>query len=175
MSKPKKGLPGAAEALAALERYKYVLIVLLVGAALLLWPQGDGSRTVEAAAESVVREEGFDLEAVEEKLAAALSRVEGAGEVTVLLTVKNSARSVLAEDRTAAGTEGAEHREETVVISAGSGKQSPVLLEQIYPDFQGALVVCSGGDEVGVRLKLVEAVSALTGLGADKICICKGK
>ena len=39
----------------------------------------------------------------------------------------------------------------------------------------GAVVVCEGGGDASVRLKLMEAVSALTGLGTDKIAICKGK
>ena len=62
-----------------------------------------------------------------------------------------------------------------VVISAGSGVEGTVTLQQLSPQFQGALVVCSGGGEPTVQLRLVEAVSALTGLGADKISVCKGK
>lgn len=64
---------------------------------------------------------------------------------------------------------------QTVVVSAGSGKQETVLVQQVYPTFQGALVVATGGGDPAVRLKLTEAVAALTGLGADKISICKGK
>ena len=36
------------------------------------------------------------------------------------------------------------------------------------------LVVCAGGGDPQVRLRLVEAVSALTGLGSDRISICEG-
>ena len=39
----------------------------------------------------------------------------------------------------------------------------------------GALVVCEGGDGAPVRLHLTQAVSALTGLGADQIAIVKGR
>ena len=61
------------------------------------------------------------------------------------------------------------------MVSAGSGREEAVALQQVYPQFQGALVVCTGGDDPAVQLKLVEAVSALTGLGSDKISICKGR
>ena len=64
---------------------------------------------------------------------------------------------------------------ETVVISSGSGTQETVLVQQVYPRFQGALVVAEGGGNPTVRLNLTEAVAALTGLGADKISVCKGK
>ena len=62
-----------------------------------------------------------------------------------------------------------------VESSQESGVEGTVTLQQLSPQFQGALVVCSGGGEPTVQLRLVEAVSALTGLGADKISVCKGK
>ena len=48
---------------------------------------------------------------------------------------------------------------ETVVLSGG-GTEETVTLQQISPQYQGALVVCSGGEDPQVRLRLVEAVSA---------------
>ena len=64
---------------------------------------------------------------------------------------------------------------ETVVINQGSSTQGTVTIQELYPSYQGALLVCPGGDDPTVRLKLTEATSALTGLGADKISISKGK
>ena len=61
------------------------------------------------------------------------------------------------------------------MASKGSGAQEPVTLQELGPGYQGALVVAQGGDDPQVRLALSEAVSALTGLGMDKISICKGK
>ena len=55
------------------------------------------------------------------------------------------------------------------------GTEETVTLQQISPQYQGALVVCSGGGNPSVRLQVVEAVSALTGLGADHISVCEGK
>jgi len=169
--KENKGLKNL---LTGIEKLKYVLLIALVGAVLLLWP-GETQEKIQNG--PVLRNTGetaagFDLEQMERRLSAALSKIEGAGEVTVLLTVQNSPRQVLAVDE----QESDEQRKaETVVVSKGSGNQEPVLVEQVYPDYQGALIVCSGADRADIRLKLVEAVSALTGLGADKISICKGK
>jgi stage III sporulation protein AG len=39
----------------------------------------------------------------------------------------------------------------------------------------GAIVVCQGGDQPTVRLAILDAVSKVTGLGADKISILKMK
>lgn len=170
------GKTGLKRLLSILDTYKYALLVVLVGVLLLVLPLQKSEQRTETAPGTEREASGFDLEKMERKLSAALSQVEGAGEVTVVLTVQNSSRQVLARDGKTTEKEGvSEQTAETVVVSRGAGTQEPVLVEQIYPDYQGALVVCTGGEEASVRLKLVEAVSALTGLGADKISICKGK
>lgn len=158
----------------ALGRCKYVLLVLLAGVVLLLLPTSKQSASQEQAAEA--REEDFSVEALEEKLENTLSEIDGAGQVRVMLTVESGTRRVLAQDNSAEQDGDAAAKEvKTVVVSAGSGTQETVLVQQIYPKFQGALVVAGGGGDPEVCLKLTEAVSALTGLGCDKISICKGK
>ena len=157
----------------ALNQYKYVLIVIVVGIILLLWPTGERGQSIETDGASDTREV-FDLDALEEKLSRTLSKVEGAGKVTVALTVKSGMEQVLASDRaTSVSDRGSSVEEETVLVNTGSG-QDTVLLTQRYPTFQGALVVCEGGDSAEIRLLLTQAVSALTGLGADRITVCKG-
>ena len=113
-------------------------------------------------------EEDFSVEALEERLALALSRIEGAGEVSVILTVDSGMERVLATDRTQEQADGGVSiQEETVILSTDAGEEA-VLVTQRYPTFQGALVVCPGGDDPSVRLVLTQAVAALTGLGTDR-------
>ena len=141
------------------DRYKFVLVVILAGVVLLLLPSfGEEKRdggAVESSQES--GSDPFQVEELERKLEQALAQI-------------------LAQDSQSTVDEGRTEAEVTnVVISAGSGVEGTVTLQQLSPQFQGALVVCSGGGEPTVQLRLVEAVSALTGLGADKISVCKGK
>ena len=150
-------------------KYRPVLLVIGLGLVLLLLPFGGEKQEPESSQEST----GFDLAETEKRLADALSRIDGAGDVTVLLTVQNGPRRVLAEDVDRDGVN--ERSTQTVVLSKGSGQQETVTVQQVYPRYQGALLVCEGGDDPAVRLRLTEAVSALTGLGADKISISKGK
>lgn len=155
-------------------RYRFVLLVLLAGTALLLWPSGgDGSTadTVSAAAQSAE----YDVAALEERLSQVLSQVQGAGAVEVVLSLQTGPRQILAKDSQSEQGDGSRKEESTVVLSRGSGLEETVTVQQISPQFRGALVVCSGGGDPAVRLALTEAVSALTGLGADKISICQGK
>lgn len=157
-------------------QYKYVLLVILAGVVLLLLPSGGDQKELAAQVQSEPSvEQEFDLAQTEQRLAQALSKIDGAGEVTVVLTLAGSSRQVLAQDSNSSWQEGGqEESRTTVVISQGSGVQQTVALQQLSPEFQGALVVCSGGDDPAVRLTLTQAVSALTGLGADKISVCAG-
>lgn len=62
-----------------------------------------------------------------------------------------------------------------VIISNGSGVEQAVLVQQHYPAFRGAVVVCDGGGDPAVQLLITQAVSDLTGLGSDRILVCKSK
>ena len=164
--------PEAEQVWKLLEKYKYVLIILAAGLILLLWPTGEKEKRSESADHSAPEE--FDLAALEEKLSQILSQVEGAGKVTVALTVKSGMEQVPVTDRSTSVTErGNSLEEKTVVVNTGLGQETVVRVQR-YPQFQGAVVVCQGGDRADVRLLLTQAVSALTGLGADRITICKG-
>jgi stage III sporulation protein AG len=46
-----------------------------------------------------ITETGFSVTELEEKLEAALSKIDGAGKVKVILTVRSSTEQILAEDR----------------------------------------------------------------------------
>ena len=155
----------------ALGSYSYVLLVIAVGAALLLLPTGGRDSPGE---DTPTQAEGasFDLDAFEAKLERVLSQVEGAGDTRVVLTLDGGSRQVLArnQDRDSGG--GSSNT--VVTVGKGSGAQEVVPLQTVAPQFRGALVVCPGGGDAATRLKLIEAVSALTGLGSDRISVCQG-
>ncbi len=62
---------------------------------------------------------------------------------------------------------------ETVLLGRGSEQQA-VVKRTLYPRYVGALVVCEGAENAAVRLQVVQAVSALTALPADRISVVKG-
>ena len=48
-----------------------------------------------------------------------------------------------------------------------------MVTQETYPQYRGALVVCEGGGNDAVRLQVIAAVSALTGLGSDRIAVVR--
>ena len=89
-----------------------------------------------------------------------------------MLTLDNSGRQVLAQDVEREADGGGSST--VVTVGAGSGGQEVVALQTVAPQFRGALVVCPGAGQAQTKLQLLEAVSALTGLSADRISICEG-
>lgn len=155
-------------------KYRLILLVLAAGMVLMLIPDMGEKKPQQEEAQSTETE--FDLDEMERELEQALSRVEGVGSVTAVLTLRTGSRQVLAEDVLTEQRESSIQTTKTpVVVSRGSGEEETVTLQEIYPVFQGALIVCEGGDQPAVQLKVIQAVSALTGLSSDKISICKGK
>ncbi|MBQ9973627.1 MAG: stage III sporulation protein AG [Oscillospiraceae bacterium] len=152
-------------------RYKYILMVILAGVVLLLLPTGDQNKNSDPA-EALSRQEVFDTQKTEDRLERILSRIQHAGQVRVMLSIKESAHSVLAYDTK---TTADNSQYDTVIVSQGTGNQKPVVLHELAPKYQGALIVCEGGDDPTVKLQIMEAVRALTGLSADRISVCKGK
>ena len=66
-------------------------------------------------------------------------------------------------------------RIETVLITDSDRAQTGLVRQVKPPVYRGAVVVCKGADTASVRLAVVEAVSSLTGLGADQISVLKMK
>lgn len=172
--KQKLKLPSAKTLTAFFKRYKFVLIVIAAGLFLLALPSGSDRNHAEKTEGVLGTEEDFSVDALEEKLGEILSRIEGAGKVSVMLTVKSGMERILATDleSSQSGAE-LERTEETVVLSKDNGEEV-VLIGQNYPTFQGALVVCPGGGDPQIQLEITRALSALTGLGAGRITVCKG-
>ncbi len=152
-----------------LREYGPALLILLVGVLMMLPAEKTEKKTVPIGAQSSKYEE-FDLETFEKRLSQTLSEVEGAGETTVMLSLKSGSRRILAQN---VERDGEESVSTAVTLGKGSGMQEVVDVQTIGPQFQGALVVCPGGENPQVRLRLAASVSALTGLGSDRISICK--
>ena len=66
-------------------------------------------------------------------------------------------------------------RSDTVTVTDAQRNETGLIRQQNPPKYLGAIVVCNGADSPEVRLAVVEAVSKVTGLGADDISVLKMK
>lgn len=138
-------------------KYGYVLIIGLAGILLMLFPTGE-QKEEEVPAQMIQQPD------MESRLEMILSRVNGAGEVRVMLTEASGEEVLYQTDG-----EGAD----TVLVSDAERNEQGLVRTRHPPTYLGAIVVCTGADNAAVRLAMVEAVSNVTGLGSDKITVLK--
>ena len=162
--------------LQALGRYRYVILVAALGAVLLAWPRQETDTAIETTGQHLSGES--EVEKLEKKMEEILSKMNGVGRVDVLLTLESGGELVLATDSTLRYSGSPQNPDdynrsnETVTVSGGNGTDVVVTQEK-SAKFRGALIVCDGGDNDRVRLKIIEAVCALTGLGSDRVAVVR--
>lgn len=162
------------------KKYKYVVLVLVIGLALLLLPLGGGDEK-ETVIPTEEKESDTDYAArLEARLTEMLSQIDGAGRVSVMLTLEGSSTTEYqmdvqrSSDTDENSTQISEERK-TVILSTGSAYDEAAVTAVSYPKFQGALIICEGAGSAAVRYQLMQAVAALTGLSADRITVVKMK
>ena len=157
---------------ALLKKYKFAVIILVVGLLLMAMPSVKNTkqpRTQKTATESTAP-------SIEENLSALLSRVMGAGDVTVLLTTEEGEETVFQTNQDNSKTNDNENdRTDTVTITDSNRNQQGLIRQIKAPIYRGAVIVCQGADSADVRLSLVDAVSKVTGLRSDQISVLKMK
>lgn len=151
------------------KKYKFILLVVLVGIILMLLPVSSKAEETNQG-DALTQQESFDLEAEERRMEELLGRIDGVGKLRLMLTLRSGTRLTLAED-----TQREENRtqRETVTLNRGSGSQEVVVTNRYYPVYQGAVVVCQGADSSAVCLAVTETLQALTGLSSDRIRVAK--
>lgn len=134
-------------------------IIVIIGVVLLVMPSFSGKEEVkgEAEAEAVL----ISAKEVEEMLSA----IKGVGKCRVLITYKSGGEYETAKDisKSESGTD-----EKNIVIGSGSGEH-PFVVKKHSPEVLGAVVVCEGGGSLKVKSAVVEAVSVLCGVAANRV------
>lgn len=120
---------------------------------------------------------------LQKEVASILSRVDGAGEVAVMITFKESTEKVVEKDSkktqkqtgemTLGGAEktaGETNSQENTVMD---GREDPFVIKSLYPKIEGVLVLAQGVGKGHVRADITEAVQALFGLEAHRIKVLR--
>lgn len=146
------------------KKYRYVLLILAIGLVFMLVP------TKKTATEETPIQETVQMPSptMDELLAEILTCIDGAGKVKVLLTMAKGEETVYQ-------TDSSNTQISTVIISDADRAEEGLVVQVNPPLYLGAIVVCQGADSAAVRLAVVEAVSNVTGLGADQISVLKMK
>ena len=125
------------------------------------------------------------LKYMENKLEQTIGGMDGAGRVLVMITLKDGGEKILdknrpyesqsehgKEDGKETNRESIKSDQETVLVEQ-DGDTSPIVIKEQYPEIEGVFVLCDGGNDKTLSLKIKEAVSALFSVPEHKIVVGK--
>jgi stage III sporulation protein AG len=124
---------------------------------------------------------------MENKLEGILKKVSGIGEVEVMLTVKTSKELVplkdtpstqesLNEDDGEGGsrTNSSVQRDETtVMVQNENGETVPYIIQEREPKIEGVLVIAEGGEDVRIKMDIMQTAQVLFNVPAHKVIVMK--
>jgi len=124
------------------------------------------------------------VENAENRLRVLLQKIDGAGEVEVMITVKTTGESIPLKDtpyeksseysvdnRQENIKESAE--ESTVMVEKEDGSKVPYVVAQTVPEIEGVAVIAQGGGNKQVKQEIIGAVQVLFDIQAHKIKVMK--
>lgn len=136
--------------------------------------------------EGVMTEEQLYVAQMEEKLEEVLSKLDGAGNVEVLITLQASEEKIVEKDipvvrsnteetDSAGGTRTVSNVDmgESTVYSDVDNNSQPYVIQTISPRIEGVVVLAEGAGSGNVSINLTEAVQVLFGVEAHKIKVMK--
>lgn len=155
------------------KKYRSAILVVIVGLVLMAIPINKSSSPKNNTISQAERNEKDNLE---ERLSSILSLVEGAGDVRVILTAAEGEEIIYQtnSEHNSANNNSSSQLDTVTITAADRGESG--LIKQVNPQiYLGAVIICSGANDPVVRLSIVDAVSNLTGLGANQISVLKMK
>ena len=167
--------------LSKLDKRKVVFYLGIAGMLLILISELIPDRAKEQAAKSLAEEEDADSQLykqqLEEELVDILTKIDGIGDTSVMLTLDGTTEYVYAEelDTTTDSSDGKKresYRSSIVMTENGSDKKA-LIKKIIRPQVTGVLVACAGGDDITVKEKVIGAVSAVLGIPAGRVYVVK--
>lgn len=125
----------------------------------------------------------------EEKLEESLRCVEGAGQVKVLINLRESEEQILVKDGEEAFSDtvetdaagGSRHitenrTDKSVICTVDErGESVPLVVKTVAPSVEGVVVITQGADRAQVRRDIIEAIQVLFDVDMNRISIIKMK
>ena len=142
---------------------KWTLVLLcIIGVALLMV-----SKSVTSKQQSV-KNDGNTYEnaeqyrqKLEEELEVFCSRIDGVGNVSVMIVLDNCEENIYAKNGSG--------DKQSYVTYSGNG----ILLTTRTPTVRGVAVACDGGDNIAIKEEVTNALSSLLGIGTNRISVSK--
>ncbi len=132
---------------------------------------------------------GIYVKDMEKQLAVILSKIQNAGKVSVMITLKGSSEIIPAKDEAVSDkvtnekdTEGGTRtinelntNDKVVFQNIQGGLSKPLIVKEINPEIKGVIVVAEGARDPRVKLRLSQAVQTVLDIPAYRITVYEGQ
>ncbi len=147
-----------------------ILVIMgIVGMVLILFGSNQNHKktnTEENSEKNLAAEEY--ITSLENKIGNITEQITGSNRVRVIVNIASGSEfEYLFNEETKENTSSKEY----VTIRGENGKDSPILLKEIYPKIVGVSIACRGGDLPEVQEKLIRVISTAYDLSSNRICI----
>ena len=116
-------------------------------------------------------------ESLERRIKALVSRIDGVGEVSVMVTLDTVSEQVYEKDVKSgsssvsnSGSVQSSTENQTEVVLSGTSKQ-PLQIGTIQPKVRGAAIVCEGAADPVIREKVTTAVAKALNIGISRVYV----
>lgn len=118
------------------------------------------------------------VENTEKELEKVLRKIDGAGEVRVMITLQSCYENIYAksyenEKKQTENSTNENSKEDYVIVKKGSSNEECLIIKVYEPEIKGVAVICQGADNLKVKKAITETVCALFDISSAKVSVAK--
>jgi len=163
-------------------------LIILIGASIFLKPKPTNKDSDKQMVVKQVTNDDYASQ-LELELKNILSKIHGAGNVDVLVTLDSDEEVVAAMDTVQSETTTnekdsnggtrttiqSETNNKIVTSQTTSGENQPMILKKVMPEIRGVVVVADGAKDPNVQYELMTSVETVLGIPAYKVKVVSSK
>lgn len=177
-----------------LENEKYRKIIIFAGLAgiALIYISGlftsDKTASQTSSSKPAVTAQAYETR-LENNLTDIITKIQGAGNAKVMITLEQTAKYVYATEEKESGqtalnqSDGAATKNETesssektyLLVKNEDGSETALAVTEIQPVIKGVVIVCDGGDNPAVQQNIINAVTTALHVTSVRVCVLKAK
>lgn len=163
-----------------------VLIIVIIGILGLLmivlsefFPNGkvEKGKDIANTMDNTSYSESFK-QRTERELREIIGKIDGVGEVSLMITLDGTTEYVYAEDVDTETDEendskSNKYKNEVIIVDSDGGEKA-LIKKIVEPKVKGVVIVCSGGGKTEIKERVTKAVSSALNISTNNICVEKG-
>lgn len=147
---------------------KSLYIIIIIGVVLMLFSSGEEHQ-------SDTKAPAYETYSDQERLQQILSKIDGAGQVSVMVTYYGTSSYDVAYEKKQISSEKSEETTKSEENSVITTDGEPLVKGTVYPKAKGVVIIAEGAGDVEVKKALTDAASVALDVASCRVCVLEGK